>query len=402
MRHGARELREDLRASRDRLEHLALTRSRRGKNRGRQPRDRHLVRLHRPRREIDQDTAAAPRPVNPIRNEDRDQISEPSRLNATREPRSITEVNGKGDGLGEIAPDDDATADTANDSSLTAAATWSIWPPLLTAGTGLIALLGFSFSLRRRTQSGWQRSTLPRTEHESGRAVIAPAQMPTPAQTRTIPVAMSPNVAPQLPKHPASDEAHFNNVPQTQVLTQTQQQPTQIQTSAKPTLLEALINNQLPMTEEKVAFVSPLQFHGRPAAPRNQRLDERHELPKPHAPSLAPQPTHRPTEPMNDLVEVAAQTVSYGETQKFRVDQSSSATTKPASRFAPAKRAAEAMQHPAATVQKTKSVNPSSTPHSAVTSSPVASSRRPVAVSENASGPLDRALLAVQKREERS
>ena len=353
----------------------------------------------------EEDTAPAPRPVDPIWNEDRDLISEPSRLNATREPRSITEVNGKGDGFGEIAPDDDATADAVSNSSLTAAATWSIWPPLLTAGVGLIALLGFSFSLRRRTQSEWQRSTLPRTEQEPAHTVIAPAQMPTSLQTRAIPIAMSPNVSPQLPMHPASDETQFGNVPQTQVLTQSQQaqeQPTQIQTSAKQTLLDALINNQLPMTEEKVTFVSPLQFHGRPAAPRNLRLDERHELPKPHAPSLAPKPTHRPAESMHEQDEVAAQTVSYGETQKFRVDQSSSATTRLASRFVPAKGAAATTLRPGATVQKTKSVNPSSTPHSAVAASPVAFSGRQVAVSENSSGPLDRALSAVQKREERS
>ncbi len=349
----------------------------------------------------EQDTAPAPSPMDSVWNEDRDPSAEPSRLNAAREPRPITEVNGKGNGLDEIISDDDATADPASDPTNKAATTWSIWPPLLTAGVGLIALLGFSFSLRRRTQSEWERSTLPRTGHEYDRAAVAsiqatslPTSAPIPASTRTAPVAMTRDDVTQPLTASAPVEVQFHNVPQPQTVTQT---------SAKQTLLDALINNQLPMTEEKVTFVSPLQFHGRPAAPRNLRLDSGHELPKPHAPSIAPQPTRRPAEPMKDAEpmneiardEVAGQTVSYGETQKFRLDQSSSTTAKPASRFVPAKR-------PTATTQKASSINLSGTPHSAVAPAPVTSSRRPVAVTENASSPLDRALSAVQKREERS
>jgi len=140
------------------------------------------------------------------------------------------------------------------------------------------------------------------------------------------------------------------------------------------------------MTEEKVKFASPLQFHGRPATPKNLRLDQGHEVPKPHTPNVAPQLTARPAEASNEFVTT---TYSTGAARMFRVDQSTPPTSKPVSRFVPAKRAE-------VTASKTTSINIPS-----VSSSTASPSGRPVAVPVAARGPLDRALSAVQTREER-
>ncbi len=302
----------------------------------------------------DEDVAAAPSPNDSDWNEDRDPSVEPSRLNASRNRRPITEVHGRDQGFDGLDPDADGTSDSQNASGKNAASGWSIWPPLLTAGIGLLALLGFSLSLRRRTQSGWQQST-PRTSEMTH----SPA-----APTRTIPIARE--VAEATVSVPVEAESPINN-------------ETRTQASSKHDLLESLITNQLPLTTEKVNFASPLQFHGRPATPRMLRLDNGHGLPKPHTPNTAPLPTRHQPEQTD---EIASQQKTSVATRSFRLDQSTA--TAPASRFAPAKRAEAASSKLANTANSN------------------ASSDSQTKVGRNAGGPLDRALSAVQKREERS
>jgi hypothetical protein len=154
--------------------------------------------------------------------------------------------------------------------------------------------------------------------------------------------------------------------------------------STKQDLLDALITNQLPMTTETVAFASPLQFHGRPAAPRTLRLDAGHELPKPHAPAIAPLPSRRQIEPTREVPahESPAGETSAETTRTYRIDPS--AATGATSRFVPVKHA-ETTSSP--------------------TTKPAASntmSGAPSVAGAKVRSPLDRALSAVQKRGERS
>jgi len=318
------------------------------------------------------DSPEAPRASDSLWNEETNQKAEPSRLKAPREHRAITEVNGKGklsdDAFDEIAPNDDANADVASDSKPVIAAAWSIWPPILTAGVGLIALLGFSWSLRCRTQSEWEQPKRPRPDHDYNRVTAPPVQ-----ESRSQAASLQREIVASPASVPSPVETQFNNALPTTA-------------AGKQSLLDSLINNQLPMTEEKVKFASPLQFHGRPATPKNLRLDQGHEVPKPHTPNVAPQPTARPAEASNEFVST---TDSTGAARKFRVDQSTPPTSKPVSRFVPAKRAE-------VTASKTTSINIPS-----VSSSTASPSGRPVAVPVAARGPLDRALSAVQTREER-
>lgn len=152
------------------------------------------------------DRAPAPQPIMAD-----DLPDEPSLLNAHSQRRPILADQEQ---LTDLDLDDVKTkADSASSS-------WSIWPPILTAGVGLLALIGFSLSLRRRTQT----------------AHAAPPAPPT---------ILSPK--------PVRRDS-----------------------------LEAIINDQLPLTEERVPFASQMQFHGRPLPPKTIRLDQSHTLPKPH------------------------------------------------------------------------------------------------------------------------
>lgn len=108
---------------------------------------------------------------------------------------------------------------------------WSIWPLMVTAGVGLLALVGFGLALRRRS----------------------------PATAPGSPITTTPT--------PSSTIQKSQSVP-------------------RRDLLDAIIDNQLPLTEERVPFASPMQFHGRPQPPKTIRMDQRHPLPKPHSPAI--------------------------------------------------------------------------------------------------------------------
>jgi hypothetical protein len=146
-----------------------------------------------------------------------DVSDEPSLLKAHGQRRPILLAQEQLDDLG--LNDLETKSDQAGSS-------WSIWPPILTAGAGLLALFGFSLSLRRRTR---ESHSIP---------VVPPVVTVTPKSN-----------TPKLARH---DE------------------------------LEELIHDQLPLTEERVPLASPMQFHGRPQPPRTIRLDQSHSLPKPH------------------------------------------------------------------------------------------------------------------------
>ena len=165
--------------------------------------------------------------------------------------------------------------DDAETKANTAGSIWSIWPPILTAGVGLLALIGFSLSLRRRTQA-------------------AHAVQPTPPTVLT-------------PK-PVRRDA-----------------------------LEAIINDQLPLTEERVPLASQMQFHGRPQPAKTIRLDQSHVLPKPHL----QEPVRRSQESevrgqrsevrsqeleLRSLPPVAPKTAAAAP-QKFRIDRSGATGT---------------------------------------------------------------------------
>ena len=207
------------------------------------------------------DRAPAPQPILAD-----DEPDEPSLLNAHSPRRPIPADREQ---LTDLDVDDaEAKADTASSN-------WSIWPPILTAGVGLLALIGFSLSLRRRTQT-------------------AHAVLPTP------PTILSPK--------PVRRDS-----------------------------LEAIINDQLPLTEERVPFASQMQFHGRPLPPKTIRLDQSHTLPKPHL----QEPVRRSQESevrgqrsgirsqeseVRDQPSVAPKTATAA-TQKFRIDRSGATGT---------------------------------------------------------------------------
>ena len=58
--------------------------------------------------------------------------------------------------------------------------------------------------------------------------------------------------------------------------------------AARQALLDAIIHNQFPVIEEPIRFASPLQFHGRPVPPKILRVDDSHATPTPHVPNFVP------------------------------------------------------------------------------------------------------------------
>ena len=145
--------------------------------------------------------------------------------------RHISEAKKNAADKAKLTADDLDVADSAAEK---AEPGWSVWPLMLTTGVGLLALIGFGVSLRRRSQ----------------------------AAAASLPIAMTP---PQ-PVPPAIRNS---------------------QTVPRRDLLDAIIDDQLPLNEEHVAFMSPMQFHGRPQPPKTIRMDQRHSLPRPHAPAIA-------------------------------------------------------------------------------------------------------------------
>ena len=184
---------------------------------------------------------------------------EPSLLNAHSQHRPI---------LADHEQFTDVDLDNVETKTDSASSSWSIWPPLLTAGIGLLALIGFSFSLRRRTQ----------TAH---------------AVPPTSPTILSPK--------PMRRDA-----------------------------LEAIISDQLPLTEERVTLASQMQFHGRPQPAKTIRVDQSHVLPKPHL--QEPVVRGQRSEVRSQKSEIRSQPPAAPKTvatasQKFRVDRSGATGT---------------------------------------------------------------------------
>ncbi len=185
------------------------------------------------------DAATAPAPLASSWSDREDQTTEPSLFSDDVPRKPIRQARNKvGDEFGSQNEDDlTSLGPDALNTDSQASTTWSIWPPIVTAIAGVLTLIGFSLSLRRKTQLG----------------------------ARTAPNVAMPPAAPLQPTR-------------TPIASQTPRQQ----------WLDAIINNQLPMTEEKVAIASPMQFHGRPNPPRTLRVDHEHSLPKPHAPNSVP------------------------------------------------------------------------------------------------------------------
>ncbi|TXT31220.1 MAG: hypothetical protein FD138_2193 [Planctomycetota bacterium] len=121
------------------------------------------------------------------------------------------------------------------------------------------------------------------------------------------------------------------------VMTPTQPAPSAIQKSQsvpRRDLLDAIIDNQLPLTEERVSFASPMQFHGRPQPPKTIRMDQRHPLPKPHAPVTAvvrgqgaEVSDQRPS--IEKTLPPVAPRMARTATQKIRIDRNTATGTGP-------------------------------------------------------------------------
>jgi hypothetical protein len=229
------------------------------------------------------DNAAAPEPVPT-----NDSSEEPSLLETERHQRPIKSAN---DAF--TAADLDETEASAN----TANPGWSIWPPILTACVGLLALIGYSLSLRRRTK--------------------ATQTLPMPAMIATAPV--------------------------------------------KPTrrdALDAIINDQLPLTEEQVPLTSPMQFHGRPQPPLSIRLDQSHSLPQPHLETnvRAQRSGIRGQKAETRTPPVSAPKTATTATQKFRIDRAGATGTgtQILSGTAPSQPDAGPLDRALSAVQKTK------------------------------------------------
>lgn len=181
---------------------------------------------------VPNEATSSPKSEDSLWSEIDERASEPSRLTNTGNRKPIHLAERHNDPVPDANGETDLTSlevDKPLVNSKKSGSTLSFWPPILTAVAGLIGLVGFSLSLRRRTLAAQQH----------------------------------PSHAPQPPM-----KSNVGSQPKRQQI------------------LEALINNQLPITEEKVAIASPLQFHGRPNPPRTLRVDPEHSLPQPHTPSL--------------------------------------------------------------------------------------------------------------------
>ncbi len=231
-----------------------------------------------PPTDVAQDNAPVPELNDSTPFDDDSRAAEPLLLNAKGKKRPI-----------HLAKEDDS-----NDATLTAAdldeaeataekagSSWSIWPPILTAGVGLLALIGFSLSLRRRTQTATQPSQAATTRPQPTSSAIRNSQS---------------------------------------VLRRAQ--------------LDEIIDDQLPLTEEQVPFASPMQFHGRPQPPKTIRMDQRHALPKPHSARVpssefrVPSPNGRDRAPIDNppLASAEPRTTATA-TQKFRSGRTGAAGT---------------------------------------------------------------------------
>ncbi len=288
------------------------------------------MRFSPPAERSSQDAASAREMGNANLHTDNVRSAEPLLLDAADQRRPLDRsktVTGNGfdeaDGAALSPLDLDESAVDANN----AASGLSIWPPLVTAFVGLTALIGISLALRQRTQQSLPTSAMT--------TPVGPRAQPSP---RHAPVAQLP-LAPSVSPPPA----------------------------ARQELLDAIIHNQLPVTEEPIHFASPLQFHGRPVPPKILRVDDSHVTPTPHVPNFVPASKARPQ------VERVSAAVNETSVTKRRAVHSAATTLPSTSR---------------PTVSGLHDKNSRAAPTGSVPVQPVKF------------GPLDRALSAVQQRGE--
>lgn len=254
---------------------------------------------------IDNDNAPIPDFADSQSLDDGNRSAEPSLLNAKGQKRPILLAKeGATNNAILTASELDEVASAADK----AGSNWSIWPPILTAGFGLLALIGFSLSLRHRTKS-------------------------------------TPQISPVVTTQPATPAIHNS------------------ESLSRRQLLDEIIDDRLPLTEERVPFASPMQFHGRPQPPKTIRMDQKHSLPRPHSLGTTEVNDQRsevrqPSQGLSSPETAAASRTSTTVTQKIRIDRTGTKSGAPV-------------------ISKTSSHQ------------------------TTAAGPLDRALSAVQNREER-
>ena len=263
-----------------------------------------------PTPEAIQDNAPVPELLDPVPSADKRRAAEPSLLKDHGQRRHVALAKEDDNSIKLTADDLDVETATTKERS-----SWSIWPPILTAGIGLLALFGFSMSLRRRTSAATMSSP---TE-------ITPAQS-APSTVRTA--------------------------------------------SATPRrdLLSAIIDNQLPTNEEPVPLAATMQFHGRPQPPKTIRMDSRHPLPRPHSPAAAEVRnlgsevrTQEPRVEMNTTT--PAPRIAATATQKFRIDRNvatgSSTSVTPVTKPAPHQPLSGSLDRALSAVQKQSMQKPS-------------------------------------------
>lgn len=203
---------------------------------------------------ISQDSTTAPAPTTSVWSNEDEPTGRPSLLKpGQRKPIALANDSSIADNTSS-SDDDKRSSET---STVTPAIRWSIWPPILTAVAGLLALFGFSWSLRRRTQTTAQ-SPLPQTPLARSQPTHRSTEQRAPRSTTSSGVGRSAEPTKPVTTQPATQSVARSNV------------------------LESLINNQLPLVEEQVPLASPMQFHGRPQPQKTFRIDQEHSLPRPH------------------------------------------------------------------------------------------------------------------------
>ena len=92
------------------------------------------------------------------------------------------------------------------------------------------------------------------------------------------------------------------------------------QPSLRQNMLDAIIDDQLPMSREDVPLAPQMQFHGRPQPPRTIRLDQGHAVPKPHSPNMVSAGVRAQESEVRRPQAVAPKSATTA-TQKFRIDR---------------------------------------------------------------------------------
>ncbi len=210
---------------------------------------------------------------------------EPTRFNTPGQQRPINAVKSSGKS--------DLDSLEINDGSEPNPSGWGTVAPIVIIALSLTGLLVLSLWLCRRTVAERQLGTLKLNRRRAPSPVVAAKR-----QTETESVDEETVEAGRVGNPTYSD--------------------------AKRELLESLIQNQVPMTEERVAFSSPMHFHGRPNAPKLVRVDAGHDIPKPHVSAVdVTEPQRLVREPITGVAKVQP-----------RIDRSAKVSTPVSSRSA--------------------------------------------------------------------